>query len=314
MKRWNVFIFIGIILAAGTAAFCVGRKAALRQETQAASIPMGWLKNASANTVAAERSFERQTRQWTDAVRAKQAALASMLPDNRFTSEQILAQVDSVAQSYATLAESVGGHLARLRNTLPEPQKQLLVQSCSQSLRGSMQRRYRWRGGAQGQADTITGGRRGGWRQGAGGRGKQYRGGWSQSTQGPARGLPLTPEQNAWIRQQDPSFEDQCVLLRDRLYQAQEAFVAAFDNVRTTDKELAAKIADFVAAHSALEKRVAQYLMLLRPQLSPVQRELLSELCRGQTAVGDRPTSKDSGSLGDSLAGLFSLPVLADLV
>jgi hypothetical protein len=318
VKRRDTFILIGVILAAGTAAFWVGRTVALRQRSLATGVQTGWLENVSPETVQAEQRFEQQTQGLMEAVRAEQSVLVSMLPDSRFTSEQVLAQVNTIAQSYATLARSVGGHVAHLRSTLPDAQRQLLTLSCSNSLRGSMQRRYRWRGGAQDQGQGFMGGRRGGWGRGEGGRGagygRQYRGGRSDSMSGLAHRLQLTQEQSTWIQQQDPNFEEQCVLLRDRLYEVHAAFVVSFENAQMTEQELATKLDALIEAHDALEKKVAQHIMLLRSKLSQEQRDLLSGLCRGRPGTDGGHVSAGRNHIGDVMAGLLCEQLLADLL
>jgi len=315
VKRRAAFILFGVILAVGTAAFCVGRASALRRRTDAGSPQPQWLKGVSPQAVQTEQRFEQQTRRLMDEVRVKQAMLTSMLPDNRFTGSQILAQVDDIAQSYATLAKSVGGHVEILCSTLPAPQKQQVMQSCSNSVRGCMQRRYRWRGGAQDQGQGLMGGRRGGWGRGQGrgaGYGRQYRGGRNEGTQNLAARLRLTQEQSTWIERQDPEFEAQCVVLRERLYEAHANLLAGLDNTQSTDRELTAKVDALIDAHNALEKRVAQYVVLLRPQLSQEQRERLGELCRGGVRGVGAPVPTGSNPLGDVMMGQLSFQVLGD--
>lgn len=316
MRQRRVLLF-GVILATGIAAFCVGRTAAVMRQNRTTGGQPEWLDQADPETVRSELDFQEQTRQLADALRAEQSVLASMLPDMSFTREQILTQVGSVNESYATLARSVGVHLARLRNTLPEDQKLSLLRSCGNSLRGSMQRRYRWRGGAQDQGDAFRGGRRGGPGQGEGGRGvgygRQYRGGRNESTSGLDRRLQLTQEQSAWIHQQDPNFEEQCVVLRDRLYEVHAGLVASFESAQLTKQELATKIDDLLAAHDALEKRVAQHIVLLRPRLSQEQRDLLSSLCRGGSRTDGSPVSGGHKTIRDVMAGLLGEQSMAGL-
>jgi hypothetical protein len=318
VKRRETVILIGVILAAGTAAFSVGRTAALRRSANVAGPQDQWLRDASPDAVQTEHHFEEQTRQRLEEVRAKQDVLASMLPDDRFTGLQILGQVDDIARSYATLARSVGGHMVYLRSVLPEIQGQQVMQSCANSLRGSLQRRYRWRGGAQDQGEgSPPGGRRGGWGRGAGGQGsgygRQYRGGRGGDTPGLARRLQLTQEQDTWIQQQDPNFAEQSAALRERLYEVHADLVASLERTEMTGQELAAKIEAVIEAHETLEKRVAQHIVLLRPQLSPEQRDRLCDECRGGAGSADPSASTGPYPLGSAIAGFLSGPVLADL-
>lgn len=312
MKRRDTCILFGVILAAGAAAFCVGRAEARRQRADATSPQAPW--RASPEMVQTEQRFEQQTRQRIEEVRAKQAELALMLPDDRFTGPQILGQVDDIAQSYAALARSVGGHMALLRSTLPQAQRQQVMQSCANSLRGSMQRRYRWRGGAQDQGESFRGGRRSGWGRvpgPGGGYGKQYRGGRNEGPQDLAGRLRLTQEQRAWIEQQDPNFEAECTMLRDRLYEAHASLVAGLESAQATEQELTAKVDALIEAHNRLEKRVAEHIVLLRPQLSQRQRDQLRELCRGGARSVSVPVRTGPDLLGSILAGILSSALLA---
>jgi uncharacterized protein YoxC len=312
VRRRGTFILVGIILVAGTAAFSVGRTAALRQSNGATRAPVQWLKGASPQTVQAEEGFDQQTRRLVDDIHTKQAVLSSMLPDTRFTGEQVLRQVDDIAQSYASLARSVAEHVAYLHTVLPAAQRQQVMQSCANSVRGSVQRRYRWRRGAQDQA--VASGRRGGWGRGEGGRGagygRQYRGGRSDGAQGLDARLQLTQEQNSWIQQEDPDFQAQCAALRDQLYKAHTDLVASLEDVQTTKQELTTKVEALIEARDALEKRVAQHIVLLRPRLSQEQRDRLSRLCTYSAGAGS-PTLTGPDPLGSVLTGLLFCPVLA---
>lgn len=313
MKRRDTVILVGMILAAGAAAFCVGRTAAPRQTTDVTNAQAQWLTGISPQAVQAEERFEQQTRQRMEEVRAKQAVLTSMLPDNHFTGAQILAQVDDIAQSYATLTRSVGGHMAQWRNTLPEVPRRQALQCCANSLRGCMQRRFRWRGGAQDQGPGFMGGGRGGWGRG-GGYGRQYRGGRGGGPQDFAGRLRLTQEQATWIGQQDPNFEAECTVLRDRLYESHANLLANLENAQSTEQELTTRVEALIEAHNALEKRVARHIVLLRPQLTPPQLDQLCGLCCGGTRAAGIAVRAGSGPLGDLMTGLLSSPILGDLL
>ena len=294
MSRAKIPILIGIIMAAG-AAFWIGRAVATTQRTHAADTPPAWLANASPAAAQAEQRFAPLVRQQIDAVRAEQAVLAAMLPDMRFTGEQVLAQVDTTLQSHATLVKSVGVHLAYLHGLLPSPEGRRLMSSCADSLQGRVQKRYRWRGGAQDQDEGYMGGRHGGTGRGGAGQGagygRQYRGGRGGGG-GLALRLQLTHEQIAWVQLRDPDFEQECLSLRERLYEAHTDLVASFENAQIAEEELTARLDDLVAVHAALEKRVAQHIVLLRPLLSQEQQDLLSGLCRGRSGTnGDRVSS-----------------------
>jgi hypothetical protein len=113
------------------------------------------------------------------------------------------------------------------------------------------------------------------------GYGRQYRGG-SPADRGLVGRLGLTEEQAALIRQQDPDFQQQSELLKNRLTEAHNNLVTSLEKVQSDDGELLGRIEDLIKAHGNLEKRVAQHLVLLRPHLSQEQRARLSELCTGE--------------------------------
>gem|GEM_PF-5824651 len=171
------------------------------------------------------------------------------------------------------------------------------MQFCARSLRGSARRRYRWRGGAQ---DGGAGGPGRGGGRGAG-RGRQYRGGWGHAHP-LAQRLQLTQEQIAWVRQHDPDFDQQCLTLRDSLREAHMALVASFEDERAADEELLTQVDRLIEAHSSLEKRVVEHVLVLQPRLTRQQRERLLGLCtRDGTSRGRdlRPANWDRAAAFD---------------
>jgi len=276
MTRQGVLILAVLAFVAGATAFYIGRTRAAGQS---------WLKNAPREAVEADRQFEEQARRLADAVRAEQIALATMLADANSSGEQVFGQVDRTTESHGTLIRTVGRHLVQLRDTLPRSQAKTLMQWCAGSVRGQVQRRYRWHGGAQDAAGGrgYMGGRGTMGRRGRGGPG--YRGGQSRgragSDSGLVRSLQLTDEQVAWIGQQDPNFEPDCSVLKDRLNGVHTQLVASLEDAQIDREVLLKRIDDLVQAHADLEKRVARHVVLLRPHLSAEQRERLAGLCGG---------------------------------
>lgn len=274
MKRREAIVLVAVAVAVGAVAFCAGRAVTARQRSREHSGGRGWLHDAPVDAVQADRDFERQTRQRADAVRAEQVALLSILADPCSPREQVLAQADRVVESRATLLRSIGRHLVQLRDSLPESQEHRLMQFCAHSLRGSAQRRYRWRGGTQDGGAGAPG--RGGGR--GAGRGRQYRGGWGDGHP-LAHRLQLTEEQTAWAQQHDPDFDQECLILRDSLREAHMGLVASFEDERTADEELLAQVDRLIEAHRGLEKRVVEHVVVLQPLLTRQQRERLLGLC-----------------------------------
>jgi len=300
MRRREVLILVVLIVALGAAAFYAGRTRAAGRNTAGP----GWLRDVPASTVEEEVYFAQQARLLSETVCAERAAFSSMLADANATEDQIRVQMDRVLESHGTLVRAVGQRLVGLRERLPELQARGFMQSCADSLRGQVQRRYRWRGGAQDDSglQAHTGGRGAGY-------GRQYRGGRDGGLHLFARRLQLTEEQNAWMEAHDPNFEADCVLLKERLRQVHTDLIASLEDSDSVDQELLAQIDTLVEAHRELETRVAQSIMLLRPHLSPEQRTHLSGLCRGR--LGPRsggPISSRCVDLPGLLAQLSLLP------
>jgi hypothetical protein len=122
----------------------------------------------------------------------------------------------------------------------------------------------------------------------------------------------LTQEQRTWIEQQDPNFQGQWTVLLDRLYEAHINLVASLESAQSTEQELTAKVDALIETHNALEKRVAQHIVLLRPQLSQQQLDQLCELCRGGVRTTGIPARTGPDLPGDIMAGALLSPVLAD--
>ncbi len=306
MRRHEAVVLVVVAVAVGAVAFCAGRTMTARQRSREHSGRREWLRKAPAAVVQADRDFEQQARQWVDAVRAEQVALLSLLADPCSPREQVFAQVDRVVESHATLLRSVGRHLVQLRDSLPEPQERRLMQFCAHSLRGSAQRRYRWRGGTQDGGAGAPG--RGGGR--GAGRGRQYRRGRGEGHP-LAHKLQLTQEQIAWVQQHDPDFDQQCLVLRDSLREAHMGLVASFDDEQTADEELLAQVDRLIEAHSSLERRVAEHVVALQPRLTQQQRQRLLGLCtRGRESGVRDAWPANWGRAAAFDIGLLSEPVL----
>lgn len=275
MSRGRLLIFVLGLPVCGAAAFYVGRGAAGGASLREHQARHKWLHGAPAGALRAEQQFTRRVARLDATVRADQARLASLLGDPCATGDQILEQAERVAGSHTRLMEAVGNHLVELREVLPGQQRRELMGACANSLRGRVQRRYRWRGGAQDQSAERRGGR------GYGrGRGRRYRGGQEVGDTLASR-LELTDEQALLAQRYDPNFEEDCTGLKDRLREAHSGLVEAFESTDVGNGDLLERIGDLIEAHNALERRVARYVVLLRPHLSREQQERLSGLCGG---------------------------------
>ena len=298
MKRRGPAILMVVICGTAIAAFGIGRVVAMRQHRQGSEVRHGRMRGAPMQAPRAEGQFEVHLSQLADAVRDEQALLASVLADPCSTDRQFLACVDRLIESHELLLRIVGERLATVQARLPRAQAREFVTSCANSLEGHVQRRYRWRGGAQtdasqqAQSDDHRG--RYGWGiagQGAG-RGRQYRRGQTGG-HGLARRLQMTEAQIVWARQQDPDFEDDCARLKSRLREAYTALLAGLERTDASDENRLAGLDDLIEAHNSLERRVAEHVVLLRPRLSQEQLEHLAKLCQGPRppASGDRTST-----------------------
>ncbi|MBN2132298.1 MAG: hypothetical protein JW741_22545 [Sedimentisphaerales bacterium] len=315
MKRLGFVILAMAILGAAAGSFWVGRLGATGRGGHGSRMQHGWLQGAPDRVARAERQFQARSSRLADSVRHEQALLSSALADPCSTGEEILAQVDRVIESHELLMRAVGEHLATLSNRLPRAQVERLMGSCVSSLRGQVQRRYRWRGGAHDDSSWETPGDDGRGRYGWGapgqgaGHGRQFRGGRNDG-HGLGPRLGLSEEQIAWSQQRDPGFEEDCMRLKERLGEAHAALVGCFEHRPVGDAALLARIDDLVEAHNRLERRVARHVVLLRPCLSREQLERLSRFCRGRRG----PDGADSISTGRFRMHRFGFGYLSESV
>lgn len=91
--------------------------------------------------------------------------------------------------------------------------------------------------------------------------------------------LRLLPAQVERLRHVDPAFAEDRKQLEDLLAHEQERLAELFESDGAADDELLAAVERVIAAHDALERRVARYLLAVRPQLSPEQRARLFARC-----------------------------------
>ena len=90
--------------------------------------------------------------------------------------------------------------------------------------------------------------------------------------------LDLTDEQIAEINTLDGSFADDLNDARTKLNEARSALAMLFEQAETTDEQLCEGVEAVIAAHNALERRVAEHLILVRKHLTPTQQGRLFAL------------------------------------
>jgi len=301
MNRRCTALLLVVVFATGTTAFTTGRLIAARRQGQSGPIPEDWLRGAPAEVRQSDRQFQQRARSLMDIVASEKGRLAAMLRDTGVTEQEILAQVDRVIASHTLLTNSVGEHLVELRGQLPQRQRQHLMTSCRNLLQRQVQRRYRWRGGSQG--DMASQGRGYGYggepRPGEQGRGRRYRGGRGGAGNELSRRLDLTEEQALAAQNRDPNFAPDTAILKDRMGRACADLLAGFEDAAVDNESLLARVRELTEAHNALEKRVAEHVICIRPDLSARQRDTLAELVEATRMTDPNgPVSSDVSSTG----------------
>ena len=92
--------------------------------------------------------------------------------------------------------------------------------------------------------------------------------------------LQLTDGQLALSQQLDPLFDEDASRLKEQAAAAHVALLRVFEDPQAIASGLTSAIDTLVAAHTAMEQRVAQHVLLLRPHLSPGQIRCLVGICR----------------------------------
>ncbi len=298
-RRRSITLLAVAVLVVATISFVTGRLLASRRQTDRESA--GWLGGAPAGVQEAEQQFEEEVQALRETVLAQKSDLAAMLADPCSLDEHILAQVHRVVESHTVLMQAVGSHLVELRHSLPPQQSQRLMRSCADSLQGQVQRRSRWRGGAQDDAGRSGrgygyGGGRG--RGGYGPGGRPYRGGRSGSDNLADR-LQLTAEQVAFAQAHDPNFATDTAGLKQGVVEACNSLLAGFQDAQIDNAELLQRLNSLIEAHNRLELRVAQYVLMIRSELSAAQRQRLAGFSRGGYRYrGGRSMSTGPGPVG----------------
>ena len=91
--------------------------------------------------------------------------------------------------------------------------------------------------------------------------------------------LRLMPGEIEQLRQVDPTFAADRAELEGNLAVERERLAGLFERDSAMDGEVLGQVERAIAAHDALERRVAKYLLALRPHLSAEQRSRLFDRC-----------------------------------
>lgn len=293
-KRTAVLAIVSFIC--GTGAFLNARMTAINRQEAGAGPSRQWLSEASGAAIELEERFGAELDRLITNLAAEQKFLASVLEDPCTPNEVVLERTENVIGVHKHLMRRVGEHVVELRGKLPASNQDYLMSLCAETVRGPISR---------------MGGRVGGGRQdgfggpGAGGRGNGYgRGGGAGRGGGPGRGggagrgggggygmhlsvrdrlarrLRLDEEQVSILRDKDSGFEADSMRLRDILLTERTAMLALFEDPKSADEELLQQIDRLILAHSQIERRIAEHVLVLRPYLTVEQQKWLTGLCR----------------------------------
>jgi len=94
-----------------------------------------------------------------------------------------------------------------------------------------------------------------------------------------ARWLGLSPQQLRVVEHDDPHFAREAAELDAQLRHEQEKLAALLEAISTPDEQILEQLERVIAAHAALERRVARYVLKIRHHLSPDQQRRLLGLC-----------------------------------
>jgi len=90
--------------------------------------------------------------------------------------------------------------------------------------------------------------------------------------------LKLTSDQKAAVIKADPGFVDDADRLEEQVEADRDALAALLENPGSSDEQVTSQVERVIASHDALERRVAQHMLALRPILTPQQTKQLMGL------------------------------------
>ena len=287
MSRNRTIAFVVVVAVCGVISFVGTRLAAVGSQRVEGDGSAPWLAEADASVIELDEKFSKEAEGLVEDLLQEQRSMALAIEDPCTPDGLILSQAEKAIASHEHLLRRVGEHVAMLRLKLPAEQRQRLMGLCADVVRGPMGqgrgRGYGYGGGSGiGRQDSSGRGRgRRGW-----GRGRETNGrGYGQRRrQGGrlAQRLGLTEEQILISQERDPDFEADLAQLRNVLLDERAKLLSAFEDLQTSNEELLEQINRLVFAHSQIERRLIQYLLILRPHLTVEQQKWLMGLCENR--------------------------------
>jgi len=100
------------------------------------------------------------------------------------------------------------------------------------------------------------------------------------------RCLGVSEERMAEIERSDPNFRADLAALRAELAERRAALADSLESADSTDEQIRERLEQTIATHNALERRVTEYLILVRPLLDPEQKSRLFRLLADGVRAG----------------------------
>jgi len=100
------------------------------------------------------------------------------------------------------------------------------------------------------------------------------------------RCLGVSEERMAEIESRDPTFRADLAALRAELAERRAALADSLESADSTDEQIRERLEQTITTHNALERRVTEYLILVRPLLDPEQKSRLFRLLADGVRAG----------------------------
>ena len=110
--------------------------------------------------------------------------------------------------------------------------------------------------------------------------------------------LGLSDEQHKAIHATDPVFDNEAAGLADGLRRRRHGLAELLESEGAADAKILEQVELVIAAHNALERRVARHVLAIRQHLTPAQQKRLMGLCARQ--IRGQGGAQGSGSDGDA--------------
>jgi hypothetical protein len=283
MNRRRTAVLAAVAFVCAVISFFNARFGALSSLEAEAGQSKRWLSEAPGAAVELEDKFGKELDGLITKLTSEQKSLALSLEDPCTPNEVVLEHTENVISAHEHLIRRIGEHVVELRGQLPASDRDYLMGLCAETVRGPISRLGGRLGGRGGRG---LGGRGPGYGRG-GGAGRRGGGGYGMRMNARSRlahRLRLDEEQLRVLQEKDSGFEADSERLRDVLLTERSKLLALFENRQSSDQELLRQIDRLISAHSQIERRIAEHVLVLRPYLTVEQQKWLIGLCRRQGA------------------------------